>query len=131
MVIVIKIMRSKQTGKIIKFFTCYHKINESNAKVATHYWSLCLYSKNISFYIFVRNTFFNFFSNMFNSKTIKINNFTSVAKKKQTNVCLHLHIYQGLLLMLHTLFLTENYLLKKHTIKSWFIFMIPLYFKVY
>ena len=36
--------------------------------------------KNVSFYAFVPDKFFNFFRNMFNTKTIEINNFTSVAK---------------------------------------------------
>ena len=36
-VIFFKVKRRKQTSKIGQFFTCKDKINESNAKVPTHY----------------------------------------------------------------------------------------------
>ena len=62
-------MRRKQISLISQFFTCEHKINESNA-LLTHYWIACLYSKNVSFYVFISNKFFNFFRNMFNTKII-------------------------------------------------------------
>ena len=35
-------------------------------------------------------------------------------KIKQSNVCLHLHIHQGLLRMSHTLIILGNYFFKKH-----------------
>ena len=41
-------------------------------------------------------------------------NFYFYYKIKQYNVCLHQHIYQGLLCMPHPLFLTEDYFLKKN-----------------
>ena len=75
-----KVMRRKQIRKISQLFTCKHKINESNAEVAAHYWIVCLYPKNVSFNVFMSNRFFHFFRNMFNTKTIKINNFTFVRK---------------------------------------------------
>ena len=52
-------------------FSFKHKINKSNTEVYTHYWIVCLYSKNVCFNVIV-NKFFNFFRNMFYSKIIKI-----------------------------------------------------------
>ena len=105
-IIVLKVMWRKQTSVISQLFTCQHKINKSNAKVTTHYQIICLYSKNFSFYVFIPNKFCSFFRNILNTKTIKIN--------KQSNVCLHLHIHQGLLRMPQPLFFYVNYFLKKH-----------------
>ena len=92
MVIFLKIMRRKQISKISQFFTCKHKINESNAKVPTHYWIVCLYSKNVSFYVFIPDKIFNFFSNMFSTKIIKTNNFTSVTKQSNP-MCAYVRIF--------------------------------------
>ena len=39
-----------------------------------------LYSKNVGFDVFIRDKFFNFFKNIFNTKTIEIKNFTSFTK---------------------------------------------------
>ena len=77
-IIFLKIMWRKETSGISQFFTRKHKINESNAKIPTHYWIVCLYSKNVSYYVFIPNKFFNFFRNMFNTETIEINSFISV-----------------------------------------------------
>ena len=41
---------------------------------------VCLYSKNVSFYVFITNKLFNFLRNTFNNEAIEINNFTSVTK---------------------------------------------------
>ena len=60
--------------KAINFFTCKHKINESNAKVTAHYWI-------VWFYVFIPNKFFIFFRNMFNTKTIEINKFIFITNK--------------------------------------------------
>ena len=119
-------MWRKQICIISQFFTCKHKINKSYAKVPTHYWIVFLYSKNISFYVFISDKFFNFFRNIFNTKTIKINN-VIFCKIKQSNVCLHLHFHQDLLYMPHPLLFLAKLFLKK---KSWFIFIIFLYFKI-
>ena len=75
-----KVIRRKQTSKISQFFTSKHKINESNAEVPTHYQIVSMFPKNISFYVFVPDKILNFFRNMFNTKTIDINNFTSSTK---------------------------------------------------
>ena len=75
-----KVIRRKQTSKISQFFPCNHKINESSAKVTTHDWIVCLYSKNVSFYAFMSDKLFNFFRNIFNITTIEINNFPSFTK---------------------------------------------------
>ena len=79
-IIFFKVMRRKQTSKISQFFTCKHKINEPNAKVPTHYWTVCLYSKNVSLYVFVPDKLINFFRSKFHTQTIEINNFTSFTK---------------------------------------------------
>ena len=91
-----KVIGRKQTSKISKLFPCKHKINESNAKVPTHYWIFCLYSKNVSFYVFIPDKFFNFFRKVFNTITIKINNFTSLTKQSNpvcTYVCVFIKVY--------------------------------------
>ena len=76
-----KIVRKKQTSKISQNFTSKHEINESNAKIPTHYWIVCFYLKNICFYVFICNELFNFFREMFNTKTIEINNFRFLQNK--------------------------------------------------
>ena len=48
-IVFFKVIRRKQTSKISQSFTWKHKINESNAGVAAHYWIVCLYSKNVSY----------------------------------------------------------------------------------
>ena len=48
---------------------------------------MCLYSKYITFYITITNKFINFFRNMFNTKTIKINNFVSLSKFSTVSTC--------------------------------------------
>ena len=91
-VILFQVIRSKHGRKISHFSTCKHKINESNVKVPTHSIA-CLYSKDISFYVFISDKFFNFFRKLFNAKTIEMNNF--FYKIKQPNAYLRLHIHQG------------------------------------
>ena len=61
--------------------------------------------KMLAIIFFITNKFFNFFRNMFNTKTIDINNLNFCCKIKQSNTCLHLHIYQGLLRMPHFFFI--------------------------
>ena len=38
-----------------------------------YYGFICLYSKYVCFYVFIRNIFFIFFRNVLNSTTVKIN----------------------------------------------------------
>ena len=47
-------------------------MNKSNAKVSAHYRIEFLYSINICYDVFVSYELFNFFCNMFYSKTIKL-----------------------------------------------------------
>ena len=96
--ILFKIIRRKQISKISQFFACKHKINESNAKIPTHYWIVCLHSKNVIYYVFIPNKFFNFF------RKLKNKQFHFSNKIKQSNACQHLHIHQGLLRMPRPLF---------------------------
>ena len=58
-IIILKDKRRKHARKTTQFFTCNHKINESNAKVPTHYWVICLYSKNVWYDIFMSDKAFN------------------------------------------------------------------------
>ena len=95
-VIFFKVMRRKHARKVIQSFACKHKINESYAKVPTHYWIVWFHSKNVSFYVFIPDKFFNLFRNLFNNKTIKINNFTFSTKSINpvcTNICIFIKIY--------------------------------------
>ena len=110
-VIVFKVIGRKHVCKISQFFTGLHKINESNAKVLTDYCIVCLYSKNVSYYVFIPDKFFR---NMSSGKSLQEHvphqhyrnkQFHFCYKIKQSNVFLHLHVYQGLLRMPHPLFL--------------------------
>ena len=47
-------------------------MNKSNTKISTHYWIICLYSKNLFLYVFVTNKCFSFFWNMFYSERINL-----------------------------------------------------------
>ena len=115
------VIRRKHVCKICQIFACKHK---TNAKVPTHYRNVCLYSKKVSFYVFIE-TF------MLNTKTIEINNFISFTKKiKQSNVYVRLRIHQGLLRMPHSLFFFRQIISRINTIKSWFILIILFYFKI-
>ena len=53
-------------------FSFKHKVNKSNTKVFAHYLIICLYSENVCFNNFVVNKCFNFFRDMFYSKSIEI-----------------------------------------------------------
>ena len=64
----------KRFVNLVKVFSCQHKINKFNTKISAHYCIICLYSKNICFYVFIVNKCFNLFWNMFYTKTIKISN---------------------------------------------------------
>ena len=79
-IILFKVIGRKQTSKISQFFAGKLKINESNANAPTHYWIVCLYSKNVSFYVGIPEKFFKFFRSMFTTNAIEINTFTSAAK---------------------------------------------------
>ena len=74
MIVLLKVMSRKHVSKISKIFTCKHKINESSAEIPTHYWIVWLYSKNVYFYVFIHDKYFNFFRNMFNTKTFLLQN---------------------------------------------------------
>ena len=91
-IIFFKVIRRKQTSKISQFFTCKHKINESNAKVPTHYEIICSYSENVRYYVFIPDRLFDLFRNIFNTITIEINDLLFV--KKQSNaVCASIFVF--------------------------------------
>ena len=92
-IIFFKIIRRKQTSITNQSFNDKHKISESNAKVSTHCLIVWLYPKYACFYVF---KFVNFFRNIFNSKTIKKNNFiifTILSNQMCTNICKFINIY--------------------------------------
>ena len=60
---------------------CKHKINKSSTKISAHYWIICLYSKNICFYVFITNKCSNLFWNMFYSERIKISKIIILLKQ--------------------------------------------------
>ena len=127
--ILFKVMRRKQTSKISQFFTCEHKINKSNAKITTHYWIDYLHSKNVCFYVFISNKIFNFFRNMFGTKTIEINDFISFTKQSNpmcNYVCILIKVYY----ISSILYFSRQIISWKNSIKSWPILIILLYFKV-
>ena len=73
-IILLKIIWRKKICIFSQSFSFKHKINKSNTEVSTHYWIVCLYSKNVCFNVFIVNKCFNFFRNMFYPKRIKISN---------------------------------------------------------
>ena len=112
-------MERKNVCKTSQFFSYHHKINESNAIVPKHYWIVCLYSK----YIIIPDKFFNLFKYMFNTKTIELNNFTSV--RKQSNpVCVYVCIFIKVFYVCPILYLFRRMISWKNSIKSWFILII-------
>ena len=106
-------------------------MNESNAKVPTHYCIVCLYSKNVSFDVFIPEKFFNFFRNILCTKTIKVNNFTPVTKQSNsmcTYVCIFIKIYYvNPILFLGLIIQIISWI---DTIKPIFHSIIPFYLKI-
>ena len=95
-IVFLTVIGRKHVRKIGQFFTCKHKINKSYAKVPTYYWIVCLYSKNVRFHVFIFNKFFNLFENIFNTKTIAINNFILVTKQSNpmcAYTCIFIKVY--------------------------------------
>ena len=123
-----KIIRWKQTSIINQSLTCKHKINESNAEVSTCYWIVCFYSKYVCFYIFMPNNFFNFLSNMFDSKTVKIiiSIFFYIQSNLMcTNICIFIKIYY----MCPNFYSFREIISRISSFKSKFRLKIFLYFK--
>ena len=95
-IIFLEIIRRKQASKISQTFSCKNEINESNTKVSKYYRTACLYSKYVCFCVFMSNKSFDFFRNMLNTKTIKVNNF--IIFYIQTNpmcayICIFIKVY--------------------------------------
>ena len=115
LIVLIKIMRRKQSSIINQCFSCKHKINESYAKVTTHCWIICMYTIIVCFYVFIFNKLFNFFRNLLNTKAIKMNNFFFFTKKSNpmcTSICMLIKIYYVCPILYFFRFL--NYVLQKH-----------------
>ena len=72
-----------------KHFTFWHKINQSNANVSTHYWLICLYSTNICYDIFAASEIFNFIWNIFNSKALKACYIITIHMQSHLMICTH------------------------------------------
>ena len=126
----LKILRRKQTIVINQSFSWKHKIDEYNAEISTHYWIVWLNSKYVSFYFFTSNNFFNFFRNLFNSKTVKISNFNIFTKQSNpmcTNIRIFLKVYH--ICPIHYSF--WQLIPRINPINFRFILIIFLDFKVY
>ena len=128
--IFLQIIWRKQTSVIIQSFTCNHEINESNTEIQfSHCWSVWLNSKYACFYIFMPNKTFNFLGTLFNSKTVKINNFKISAiqsNRVYTNICIFIKVYY----ICPTLYSFRQIISRVKSIESMFILIIFLYFKV-
>ena len=116
------VIRRKHVCKICQIFACKHK---TNAKVPTHYWNVFLYSKNVSFYVFIETLF------MLNTKTIEINNFISFTKKSKAIQCVCTSAYSSRFITYAPSFIFFRQIISRiNTIKSWFILVILFYFKI-
>ena len=120
-IIFLKIMWRKQIIIFSQSFSFKHKVNKSNKEVSAHYWIVCLCSKNICFDVFIFNKCFNLFRNVFYSETIKISNIIIIhmqSNPMSSNIRILIKIYY------------KCPISWVKTIKSRFIFIIFLYFKV-
>ena len=93
-------------------------------QISTHYWMICLYSGNICFNVFIVNKCFNFFSNLFYTKRIKINNIIIIILHTQSNP-----MSSNIRILIEIYYISPilyfGYIIsRKNTIKSWFIFII-------
>ena len=79
------------------------------------------------FYVFVSNKFFNFYRNVLNSKTVKVNNsniFYIQSNPMCTNICIFIKIYY-----IRPIFYSFREVISRiNLIKSRFILIILLYF---
>ena len=119
-----EVIRINHARKITQFFTCKHKINDSNVKVPTHYGIVCLYSKNVWCDVFMSDKFFNFFRNMFKNKTININDLLFLTR--QSPVCVLIFVFVQINIFISLGKLSPE----KNTIKSWIVWIILWYFNV-
>ena len=82
-----------QTQIIIKLFPGNIKSKNSIQKyLDITELSACILNMFV-FYVFISNKPYDFFRNMFNTKTFKVNNFIISLRTKQSNVYQHLHIH--------------------------------------
>ena len=128
-IIILKVIRRKQAGKINQSFICKHKINESNAEVATHYSFVCLYSEYVCFDVFMSNKSFNFFRNMLYTKTIKVNNFIIFCIQINP-MCAYICIFIKVYYICSIFYCFRQIMSRINTIKSGLIFVILFYFKI-
>ena len=113
----------KHVIKICHGFITYHKANKF-----THYWMIFLCSINIYNNILITYELFDFFWNMFNTKTIKHVTLASFLANMVIQWVEYHHFHQDLLYM-PPYFIWVNILLNK-TIKSRSILIISLCFKM-
>ena len=73
LIIFLEIAWRKKINKICEPFINQQKVNESNTKLSTHYWMICLHSINFFFatFLFPINVLISFWD-LLNTKTIKI-----------------------------------------------------------
>ena len=94
-----------------------------------HITELFACTRNVSFDVFILDTFFNFFRNMFNAEAIKINNFILFTKQSNpmcTYVCIFVKVYY----ISPILYFIRQIVSRTNTIKSWFHSILLLYFNI-
>ena len=127
--ILFKIIRRKKICIFSQSFSFKHRINKSNTKVSAHYWIVCLISENVCFNVFIFHKFFNFFRKTFHSKAIEISNIIIChmqSNPMSSDIRVLIKIY-CICCILYFLWIIS----RVNTIKSRFILIIFLYFKVF
>ena len=124
-----KVIWCKTISKVLLSLAWKQKINKSNTKVSTHYGIICLYSKNICYNYRFINKYFNFFWNMFNSKTIKTSNIIIQCMQSNpmsSNIRIRIKIYY----ICPVLYFIWYIICRINIIKPRFILIILLYFQI-
>ena len=124
----------------VKVFPASIKSINPMQKKSAHYWIICLYSENICCYVFMFNKCFNFFWNMFYTKTIEISNIVIIitiiiiiviiiinmqSKPMSSNIRVFIKVYY-----ISPILYFSEIIYRINIIKSWFILIILLYFKI-
>ena len=128
----------------VKVFPASIKSINPMQKKSAHYWIICLYSENICCYVFILQSitkwrtkgegqrtidkWFNFFRNMFYTKRIEISNIIILhiqSNPMSSNIRVFIKIYY-----ISPILYFSEIIYRISIIKSWFILIILLYFKI-
>ena len=108
--------------------TCKHVLNKSNAKISTHDWIICLYSKYVCC-IFITKKTSNLFRNLFNTNTVKINRMI-IKHIKSNPMSANISILIKMYYICPTFYFIRQIFTWINAIKLGFILIIALFFKV-